>query len=570
VTYIENSKQNDSVRPGEQWFFYWKTSAALWEGRITQFPQHEVIFLPLYWGFHAESPHEWDFGQLRPERDLLRLTKLLTQHERKFCWILPLTPAPFLPNGGVPVFSARTISISHEGVHLVTLDQEQSLNKMFSFFEPKVFQAFTQFLKSLGNFLAENKIEAPVWGAQFYYHQENERYSFLQDYSLAFEQGFSRYLKQNHPEGTELTEPKKESVLKDTFTQEVNGLFHATAESSLAPFWAGVQKITTLGGSPKETILRSLASGKSQLEYTSDLFHHYVFNEWISSSLLTPAEKKETLGWILNEHFGAREIDQQYRYQSYGAELTTDFRPFGVVDLYGGAQGKHFKKTGLVSFLDKHFRWLYHVQKELLFTPSAIDVNQHKIKFFHGADLDRTTFSQILKLFMMGQRILLDKSGLSEGLEKKLQIFLLENNLKYQSVNFMTTCQICELGEGRLILFEGDKLLENSSREKFWMNIFKYFNLVQPQMHMDEDVFSLWSIRGTTPHELSYLDVRRVNIYNPTSYKKAVSIKTHKHFAFMKMIDPTRAQAKSTPDGVDVELLPNGKIALDFGHYEES
>jgi hypothetical protein len=64
--------------------------------------------------------------------------------------------------------------------------------------------------------------------------------------------------------------------------------------------------------------------------------------------------------------------------------------------------------------------------------------------------------------------------------------------------------------------------------------------------------------------------VRRVNIYNPTSYKKVVTIKTHKHFAFMKMIDPTRANAKSTSDGVDVELLPNGKIALDFGHYEET
>ena len=88
-------------------------------------------------------------------------------------------------------------------------------------------------------------------------------------------------------------------------------------------------------------------------------------------------------------------------------------------------------------------------------------------------------------------------------------------------------------------------------------------------MKMDEDVFTLWRIRATSPHELTYLDVRRVNIYNPTSYKKLVTIKTHKHFAFMKMIDPTRATAKSTPQGVDVELLPNGKIALDFGHYEE-
>jgi len=79
----------------------------------------------------------------------------------------------------------------------------------------------------------------------------------------------------------------------------------------------------------------------------------------------------------------------------------------------------------------------------------------------------------------------------------------------------------------------------------------------------------MWRIRATSNHELSYLDVRRVNIYNPTSYKKTVTIRTHKHFAFMKMVDPTRANAKSTSEGVDVELLPHGKIALDFGHYEE-
>lgn len=567
MTYLENSKQSDPVRPGEQWFFYWKTSAALWESRIVQFPQHEVIFIPVYWGFHAESQTEWDFGKIQPERDFLRLVQLLTQHGRKFCWILPLTPAPYLPNGGVPVSAARTLSISREGVHLAVLDQEQNLNKMFSYFEPKVFQSFGAFLKNFGAFLAQNKIKAPVWGAQFYYHQDLQNFSYHEDHSVAFEQGFSRYLKQNQ---TDLSEARKESELKELFTTEVGNLFKTTAETALAPFWMGVQRIITLGGSPKETILRSLPSGKSQLEFTKDLFHHFVHSDWISSALLTPAEKKESLHWILSEHFGSKEIEQRYHYDALGAELTSDFRPYGVIDLFGGKKNHHFRGTGLIGFLDRHFKWLYQSQDDLPFTPEWIDVNQHKVKFFHGEDLDRTTFGQILKLFMMGQRILLDTSGLGEGLDKKLQIFLLENNIKSQSVNFMTATQICELGEGRLVLFHGDRLKENPSREKFWTNIFKYLSLVQPEMQADDDVFSMWRIRATSPHELSYLDVRRVNIYNPTSYKKVVSIKTHKHFAFMKMIDPTRANAKSTPDGVDIELLPNGKIALDFGHYEEA
>lgn len=571
MSYLEDSSKNgDPVRPGEQWFFYWKTSAALWESRILQFQPHEVIFIPLYWGFHAESNTEWDFGRIHPERDLLRLTQLLTHHSRKFCWILPLTPAPFLPNGGVPVLAARTMSISSEGVHLAVLDQELKLNKMFSFFEPKVFQSFTQFVGAFGTFIATSKIKAPVWGAQFSYHQDEKNISFLEDRSIAFEQGFSRYLKKNNPNGNDLTETKREVVLKDTFTENVSQLFKTTAEAALGPFWAGFQKIVVLGAGPKETIERSFDGGKSQLEYTKDLFNHYVNHHWVSSSLLTAAEKKDSLSRILGEHFGSREIAERYHYESYGGELTEEFRPFGVISLFGGKTNEHFHKAGLTPFLDKHFRWLYQRQDELTFTPEWIDFNHHKIKFFHGKDLDRTQFGQILKLFMMGQRILLDIEGLHPDLDKRLQIFMLENNLKMQSVNYLTSTNITELGEGRFITFEGEKLLAEPQREKFWHHIFRYLNLVQPELQMDDDVFSLWRIRATTTHELSYLDVRRVNFYNPTSYKKQVSIKTNKHFAFMKMIDPVKAQAKSTPDGVDVELLPNGKIALDFGHYEET
>lgn len=570
MEYLERSKKFDPVCPGEQWFFYWKTSAALWESRIAQFPQHEVIFIPLYWGLHAESQSEWDFGQLLPERDLLRLVSLLTRYGRKFCWILPLTPAPFLPNGGVPVFSARTLSVSREGVHLAALDQESSLHKIFSFFEPKVWDAYSGFLGAFGKFLSQNAIKAPVWGARFYYFQDGEKVSFHEDCSVAFEQGFSRFLKQSRPQGEELNEPKFEATLKEKFTEEVGKLFVSSAEEELAPYWMGVQRIMMLGGSPKETILRSLPGGKSQLEYTRDLFHHFVNSEWISSSLLTPEEKKESLNWILSEHFGPKEIDQRYHYDAYKGELTAEFRPYGVVDIFGGKSGNHFQKTGLVPFLDLHFRWLYQSYDELTFTPEWIDAHHTKVKFFHGADLERISFGQILKLFMMGERILLDVSGLKEGLDKRLQIFLLENNIRTQAVNFMTSTEICELGDGKLILFHGDKLTENPSKEKFWQHIFRFLNLVQPEILMDEDVFSLWRIRATTPHELSFLDVRRVNLYNPTSYKKSVTIKTQKHFAFMKMIDPTRAQARSTPEGVDVELLPNGKIALDFGHYEES
>lgn len=570
VSNLENNPQFDSVRPGEQWFFYWKTSAALWEGRIAKIPQDELILIPIYWGFHAESQTEWDFGRIRPEADLQRLAQIMTQYSRKFAWILPVTPAPFLTNGGLPSYSARTLSVTRDGTHLGVFDQDHNLNKMYSFFEPKVFHSYGDFLKTFASYLKTTDIKAPVWGGEFIYGEDGEVHSYIQDYSISFERGFSRFLKQTMPDDQELTDPTKEEKLKQEFCKDVATLFQSAAESSLASLWKGTKRIYCLGGSPKETILRSLPGGKSELAYTKDLFNLFIHEEWPSSALLHENERKNVLSWILNNHFGKTAVDNYYRQKVYSSDLTSEFRPYAIADLVGGKGAEQFMDSGLIRYLNTNLKWLYSWPDTLDFTPVAIDRDHGKIKFFHGKDLTRTTFGQILKLFMMGQRVLIDKSDLDDDLDKTLSVFLLENKLKEQSVNFVTSIQILELGEGRLVLYDGKKLNKNEENQKFWAHLFRYFNLYEPEIVLDKDVFCLWGVRATGQNDLSYLDIRRVSIYNPTSYKKQVTVKTNKHFAFMKMIDPTRAVAKSSPNGVDIELLPHGRISLDFGHYEEA
>jgi len=570
MSYLEDTSQKlDTVRPGEQWFLYWKTSASLWESRITQFPAHQIIFIPINWGFHAEMASTWDFGKYHPEKDLGRLAQLLTHHGRKFCWILPLTPAPFLPNGGVPVSAAKTLSISRDGIHLAALDHENKLNKMFSYFEPKVFQTFVHFATALKDFFQEVKIKAPIWGANFCYTEGKESISYFEDYSFAFEQGFSRYLKQNSPQGVDLTQTSEEEKLKEIFSESGFELFKSTAAETFASQWMGVQTISVLGSSPRDTIERALTGGKPQAKFFEDLFQLYVNERWVSSCLLTMDEKKDLLPKVLQEHFGSEAIAHRYKYQSYGGELDEAFRPFSLMDIID-SDNSYFTQVGLIPYLDKHYRWMYNLQCNIDFTTEWIESHHQRVKFFSGKHLDRTRFGQMLKLFMMGQKVVLDKNGLSVELERRLQVFFHENNLKLQTINYVSMINICELGEGRLVTYEGDKLLNHENTYKFWNHLFKYFSLNQPELTLDQDVFILWRIRATSPYELNYLDVRRINLYNPTSYKKTVTIKTQQHFAFMKLIDPEHAQAKSNPHGVDVELLPNGKIALDFGHYEET
>jgi hypothetical protein len=555
------------VCPGEQWFFYWKTSAALWEGQILELPRDEIVFLPLNWGFHAEQD-KWDFGEILPERDLFRLASLLTQHGRKFTWLMPLTPSPFLPNGGIPVPAARTLSLSESGTHLACLDHEGRLHKMFSWYEPKVFQAWTGFLGAFGKYIAEKKIKAPVWGGQFYFKENDQLVTFLTDTSVAFEQGFSRYLKKANPEGIVISDPVKELTLKQEFAKEVQGLFSATAESALGPFWAGVQEICVLGSSPRETLERGLTSGKKQLDFFHDIFTLFTRNTWVSSCLLSHDENKDLLPKALINHFGQHAVEEKYHYRAHRGDLDQDWRPYSVIDVVSHGDDT-WEKNGLLPFLETNLRWLYSVHKEIPFTPEGIENSSHKIKFFHGANMDRTTFGQMLKLFLMGHKVILDKAGLSNDLIKRLEVFYLENDLSLQNVNYMTSITLTELGEGKFIAFEGEKLVGKETTE-FWKNIFRFIRMTLPEVIMDREVFGLWNIRATSASDLNYLDVRRINLYNPTSYKKSVTIRTHKHFAFMKMVDPERAQAKSTPDGVQVELLPNGTVALDFGHFEEN
>jgi hypothetical protein len=559
----------DPVKPGEQWFFYWNTSAALWEQKILEFPSDATLFIPLYWGFHAEGQSDWDFGKYHPERDLKRLVKVLTQHGRKFCWILPLTPAPFLPNGGVPVHSARVLSITSEGIHLASFDGQGLLNKMYSFFSPKVLQSYSEFLNSFARFLVENKCQAPVWGGEFFYRLKGEKISFLEDHSTAFEQGFSRYLKKNFPEGTEIDLASKEHQLKNQFTQEVSSLFRTISQEILAPFWEGKQEITIFGSSPKDTIQRSLPSGKAQIEYFQDLFESFIQTEWFSTSLLQEREKKELLKQCLGEHFNNDQIEEKFKLAPEQFDLSEVFHPLALVDIYIQGHPEVWQNNGLLSFMKNHYRWIYYLHGHFLFTHNEIEAGQNRIRIFHARGMDRTHFAQMLKLFMMGQKVIFDSQDISSELEKRLEIFYLENNLKIQSINYQTNLTMCQLGEGHLVRIDGEKLKTSSSSDSFWSHLFQYLNVNHPQVICDNDVYNLWRIRATSPHELNYLDVRRINLYNPTSYKKQVSIHTQKKFAFMKVIDPQHAQARTTPYGVEIELLPNGKLALDFGHYEE-
>lgn len=539
---------DDPVLPGEQWFCYWKTSAALWESRVRTLDTSKVHYIPVYWGFHAEGPDQWDYGHYHAERDLKRLVEIFTQHRVRFKWIFPLTPCPLMPNGGTPVYAARHISVGPQGVHLCSFNSQNNLQKMYSYFEPKVFMAFGSFLKSFKEFLIKSNINIPVIGQQYFFNESGVLYSFLYDRSLAFEQGFSRYLKQNEIE--DLEDPTREVKLQEEFINEVHGLFKETAKAALKNFWEGHEEVCFLGASPKETIERSLTTGKSELGYFIDLFEHYLFARKISSTLLRHEEKKGLLDAVLKDHFIQGD-----------AWLKDDtWSGLCLFELYS-PKPQDFFGQGLHQHLSANYRWLYRFHHEDFKDSDAL-------KIVHAKYLDKTHFTQVLKSFLLGKKIIIDRNSIDPELDKRLGLFYYENNLKVESVKFQSQMTLTQLGEGKLLIYDGTEL-NKENYQVFWKKVFEVMEVDHLHTELSDDVFSLWKQRECAHDELNYLDVRRVSLFNPTSYKKQVKIHTQGKFAFMRLIDPQKAQAKSTGQVIDVELLPQGRISLDFGHFEE-
>ena len=141
----------DTVFPGENWFFYWKTSASLWKNKLQEFPGTKII-IPVNWSFHSETGDQFDFDEHRPETNLKKLVEIAESVGKQVIFFLPLTPAPFLSNGGLPHLLARGLALNNEQMAYGIIDADDNLIKIYSFFDPRVFEAFDRFVKKLGQY----------------------------------------------------------------------------------------------------------------------------------------------------------------------------------------------------------------------------------------------------------------------------------------------------------------------------------------------------------------------------------------------------------------------------------
>lgn len=577
-------KETENVFPGENWFCYWRTSAALWESKLTSLNAHGTpIFIPIYWGFHTDNAETFDFGEQKPEADLGRLHKAIQKAGCDAIWLMPLTPVPFMPNGGLPSFIARHPSHDINGMTQAFLDTDGSINKIHSYYDPRVYQAFRKWAWQLGQTLTQKSVAAPIKGLRAYWVDQLAAHSYLEDHSPTFQAGLTRYLKQQklavrmNDDGIEVPHlaPAEEKIHTARYRKLIADLYSQTASESLAGHWIGEQDYAFLGGAPQDIFPRSSEVWNHQTELMQDLWTQLEWNLLPSSVLLPTRSKKGVISKFLKDHLTPSYLRQALQYQVAEEEEVGNFSPLVFFDFFWDddlAQDapNRLNDIGLLPHVDKEFHGCWRWRGRFNYERETDEGHIERLKFFFGSQMDRTRFQQVLRLFLNGQRIILDRAGLEPVLEKKLQIFITENELKTQDIHFLTQITLIRLGDGMLMIYDSRALAEHPIAKKisFWEHVTKYLNLKHLMLKGENTSFYTWKTRTTGSYELNYNEVRRLSIYNPTPHRIRCQVPGSKLFAFLKVVDPIHAQAKSTPMGVEIEVMTQGSISLDFGHFE--
>jgi hypothetical protein len=170
---------------------------------------------------------------------------------------------------------------------------------------------------------------------------------------------------------------------------------------------------------------------------------------------------------------------------------------------------------------------------------------------------------------MNGGRVILNRSGLSEEYAKRFETFFLENSLVVEKVNFKTQVQNIVLGDGRLVIFEGDHFSEANKEDyyEFWQKIVETFYLLHISIQNAEGIDYYWRTRPSSTNELKFEEVRRLSLYNPTSYRKKVKMNLSKNFVVYKVLDETNVIVQTFPNELEIELSPEGSVIIDFGVF---
>jgi hypothetical protein len=580
--YLKEIKQN--------WFFYWKSSPALWENELVKVQQSRPLLVPINWSYHLLRSSEFDqnfgperinelefdFGEYIHNGNLFLLSELAEKLHLELYFLLPLTPVSFLPNGGLPSFLSLEASKGKENLVKAYLDRDSNIHKMYSFFQPNVYHCFRKFCYSLSKELQkEGRNNINIMTAE-YGAIENGRFeSYLNDRSQAFIQGYEKFARyKTQVEKDENFSRNEQSAF--TYQQQVSELYSQSAGDYLESWIHGHLRVPLAGGSQWDLMKRS----SSKWDYSHELFSLVL--ESLSQRLLPSLVllSENTLGHDLltqmvsdlmtRNYFEEITGEQKYNEDEWGFAPMSFFRLFGG-DYYQNESVKDFLKSlGLQIFFNSYFPWSYTWNDHIVHIEED-EIDEESVGFYFGKFLSLDNLNTVYKSFFNGQKIIVDLSNLNVELRSKFEVFISENNFQKEEVNFFSPIRSYTLGTGKLIVFESQYLEDRSLKEKiqFWVRLSQYLELVNIPVLGDDDIVYFWLTRKTNSQEFKYKEVRRIYLYNPTNYKKKVYFESVKNFALIKFSSDQTGEVNSKLSGLEVVLDPFTRKWVDYGEFDQ-
>ena len=572
-------KDEDTVFPGENWFLYWKTSASLWKSKIENLRGVNKVIIPLNWGFHSDTGDKIDFAGEKPETDLKRLIQICEDAGKEPILLLPISPVPYLANGGIPFLLARTESVDEAGMNHAVVDSEGVIHQFYSFYDPRIFKAYTKFTRELSHYISQSGINVSLWAFESGSFTHGHFKSYLNDQSQAFEQGFLRFLQAKKEElGEEnfnFSSVENENELKQEYANMIRDLYLGSVSSDLSFCYGGSKKVAYVFGEKRNIFLSSIDHGPDHKIIDEVLA--MLRSEITPSTMLVPARKKTGLINIFRETvLGNNFIEQNFEDKTIQNKSEFVFHPsttFSFVCHKDNLQTiQNLRASGIVNYVEDKFRFDFDYSELEDFSWEDELESSRSFYFFTGKDLNLKSLSFALKMFMNGLNVFIDKRDLDDNLKRRLESFYLENDLEIERIKFLCLIETISMGEGRLFIFDSSQFEEIGSKEvkiekkyQFWQKVFYSLEIKYPHIEAEEGLRYTWFDRGVASSELKFEKIKRLSFFNPTSYKKKVLIKYPSQFIFQKSIDEKNVSLNNTTHEIELYFLPKGSISLDFG-----
>lgn len=570
----------DPLFNGENWFFYWKTAPSLWESKLSQFKGHTPILIPINWAFHAQkqeytqeqlikyqrqgvkmnSKVQYEFGKKNPHCALSEIDRIAQKLDLEILFCFQITPLPFLPNGGVPSWLARVPLQDSRGLDIHTMDQDQKIHKLYTFFDQRVFIEYQRFLSAIHEHFTTTGVRSQTIAIESGYTDDAGNFkSYFEDASSIYQYNLKNYLSSF---GESLT-------AKDDFYQSVYGLYRDVLEESLGGSWAGVKQVAFIGSSPSQTQER-IFSGKINVKRMLPMTLKSISQEKLWSYALYPHhELSPLLRRVHQKHFNQKNFLKHFREEM----LEKSDVSFDSLNVF-----TFFTKTNLA---DSFFENLGLTDLLNVVNPYGVAQHQNFEPYYHntisgihfilGNQLHPDEMSQVIKMFLSGSSLVLDTEEMGQDLLKKLDWFILENQLKRHKLFLGIEFEMIELNDCKFIIFNKKELSKVSASQKqdFWERVLHFFEFQYLRVKAQEGIEYFWMLRNSGIDDIRYHDVRRICLYNPTNYSLKLAINPNKQFALLKVVDENSVHVQSSMSGVEVVVSPQGSVSLDFGRYHQ-